>query len=165
MERQDTILVLEPRTYSVRVERTGYEPFETSRAVARGDTVVVSVRLQRVQPVEPVTPPQPAAQCLDPRLETYNRDGSCFDTPPRANEAPLIPLPEGVRGQLRTVLWVSVLADGTVGRVDWNTRSGNPLFDLAASQYAQRRLTYTPAQKAGRPVSAWFALPVVGRPR
>jgi len=156
-------LVLQPRTYSIRVERTSYEPFETSKAVARGDTVVVSVRLQRLQPVEPVTPRPPASQCGDPKLDTYNRDGSCFDTPPRPNAAPVIPLPENARGRLRTILWVNVLADGSVGRVDWHTRSGNPIFDLAASRFAQRRLSYTPAQKDGQPVDGWFALPVTAR--
>jgi len=164
-ERQDTVLELPPRTYSIRVERTGYEPFETSQAVARGDTVEVPVRLQRRQPVEPVTPPPPASQCGDPKVDTYNRDGSCFDTPPKANGVPLIPLPEDLRGQARpapATLYIKVLADGSVSGTDWG--SDPTRFALFAQRWARERMTYTPATKNGRPVDAWVKVTFMARP-
>ena len=157
----DTILQLEPGTYKIRVSRTNYETFDTSVPVGRGETVRVPVpQLVRLRPAEP--PPPKVDYCAEPGAD-YNKDGSCYDGAPRANEAPFIPLPEGVRGSPRAVLWVKVLADGSVGQMDWHTRSGNPVFDLAAFRYARRRMSYTPATRAGRPVDGWFRLPIQGR--
>ncbi len=159
----DTILELEPGTYKIRVSRTNYETFDTSVPVGRGETVRVPVpALVRRRPVEPAPAPPKVDYCTAPGPD-YNKDGSCYSRAPRANEAPFIPLPEGVQGSPRAVLWVKVLADGSVGQMDWHTRSGNPVFDLAAFRYARRRMSYTPATRGGQPVASWFRLPIQGR--
>jgi hypothetical protein len=160
---QGTTYVLEPRSYTIRVTRSGYQDFETSTSVARGDTVRLRVTQTRIQPVEP---PPPVAQCTDPRSgDTYNLNSACFDQAPRPTGVPVIPLPEGVQGSPRAILWVKVLADSSVGQMDWHTRSGNLAFDLAAQAFARRRMTYRPAVKNGQPVDAWLRLPIQGRPR
>ncbi len=158
--QQDTMLEVEPRTYTVRVERNGYEPFDDSKPVGAGDTVRVAVRQARIQPA---APPPPVPQCADPTDQvTYNLNDACFDTPPKANEASIIPLPDGVeRRPQPATLYILVLADGSVGRVEW--ASSPSAFGLAAQRYARQRMTYTPATKGGRAVEGWLRLTFIAR--
>jgi hypothetical protein len=65
----------------------------------------------------------------------------------------------------RTVLWVEVDASGAVQAVRFKELSPIQRFNLAAAQFARDSLAYRPATKDGRAVSAWFSLPVWGRPR
>jgi serine/threonine-protein kinase len=162
----DTVLALLPRTYTIRVSRTNYETFETSVPVGRGERVRVPVpALVRLRPTEPAPPPVAVDYCSEPGAD-YNKDGSCFDTGPRPNDLPLIPLPAGVSGSPSAVLWVQVMANGQPGVVKLFDDSRRPrLFEIAAITFARREMTYTAATKAGRRVDSWLRLPVRGRAR
>ncbi|MDH3289519.1 MAG: protein kinase [Gemmatimonadota bacterium] len=163
--QSDTVVDVEPKTYHLRVTRTGYVDYETSESVGRGMRVrVVVPQLERVPlPVDqPVVRPKPVDDCAEPGPE-YNKNGSCFDAAPAPSRAPILPLPDGVQGTPRTILWVLVGSDGQVKKVNWQRRSGSPRFDVAAQAFARQGLSYTPATRNGRSVDAWLLLPVTGR--
>ena len=151
-----------PGSVHVRVQRSGYEDFETSVPVARGDTANVRVQMVRIVPEEP---PAPVAQCDDPRNgETFNLNRFCFDSPPVATPpGPYIVRRPEIQRRITSVYWVEVGADGTPLR--WqSTARERSAFDAAALMWARRSLTFSPAAKGGRPVKGWIRVPIQGRP-
>ncbi|MBE0591741.1 MAG: protein kinase [Gemmatimonadales bacterium] len=164
--RRDTIFDLEPGTYRVRVRQPGYQDYETSVPVGRGETVRPGVpAMVRVVPIEEPKPaPPPVDYCTTPDA-TYNRDRSCYDTAPMpSNRQPVIRLP-GVQRAVRAVLWVRVEKDGRVSDLRIGELSRFGPFDRAAVQYARDSLSYRPAVRNSRPVAAWLRLPITGLPQ
>jgi hypothetical protein len=162
--RSDTVLQLAPGSQSIRVTLTGYEDFEDVRPLARGDTVALTVPAMTplVRQVEPPPPPKVDYCAVDP--PDYNKDGSCYDRAPRPDRRAIISLQPGA-SPASTVLWVKVGADGSVLAIRRKSPSPDQRFNIDAQRFAQDSLRYTPAQKGGRAVSAWFELPVRGLPR
>lgn len=93
-------------------------------------------------------------------------DGGAADRPalPSAgNPAPLYPMvARRASREGRTVLLVSVDADGACGDVRIEVSSGTPSLDEAAVA-AVRHWRFTPAQNAGRTVSSIIRVPVLFR--
>ncbi len=167
-------LEVEPRTYKVEVERTGYEKYETSTAVGRGQNVVLQVEMQRVAEPAPVqqAPTQPPAQ-TDPGVDLcsqdpptdieYFRSRTCFDTPPRELRAPVASAPEGFGGDLEAVqvlVKVSVNGNAMLVLPGGRRQSAAPELQIAARHFAKDSLQYQPARKDGQPIEAWWRVTV-----
>ncbi len=171
-QQEGTTFPVPPGSVRIRVRKTGSEDFDTTVAVARGDTVRVPVTLRPLQvaqapPSQPQAPAQrePVDYCSQPGAE-YNQDGSCFDTEPRGTLVPRVLIPEGVQQRPDpVVLWVKVRADGTAETIQWHRYSNVPQFTRAAGHFALEQMTYQPATKNGRPVDAWLRLTIQPRPR
>jgi hypothetical protein len=170
-QQEGTTFPVLPGSVRIRVRKTGSQDFDTTVAVARGDTVRVPVTLQPLQVAE--TPPvqrppaqrEPVDYCSQPGTE-YNQDGSCFDTAPRGTMVPRVSVPEGVQQRPDpVVLWVRVRADGTAQTIRWHRQSNVRQFTTAAGRFALEQMTYQPATKDGRPVDAWLRLTIQPRPR
>ena len=164
--RTDTIFELEPGTYRIRVRQAGYQDYETSVPVGRGEIVRPGVPgMVRVAPVEEPKPVAPPVDYCSTPDATYNRDRSCYDTAPMpSNRQPVIRVP-GVERAVRAVVWVRVEQDGRMSDLRIGQLSRVGPFDRAAVQYARDSLTYRPAVKGGRPVAAWLRLPITGLPQ
>jgi serine/threonine protein kinase len=163
--QSDTIVNLGPGSQSVRVTLTGYEDFEDVKPLARGDTVRIAVPALTPLARREDPPPPPAVDYCTKDPPEYNRDGSCYDRAPRPDpRRPTIALPAGATAT-QTVLWVKVGADGGVQRIRRKDPSPVPGFDGRAQRFAADNVRYTPAMKDGRPVTAWFELPIAGIPR
>ncbi len=150
---------LEPGSKRVVVSAPGYEQFSATVAVARGADTTVVVQMQRARPERVGEParPQPADYCSAPGPD-YNRDHSCYDAPPRALAAPLVPIDERIQGEPSpAILWVLVSAEGRPLRVQAAAHSDDPVFTQLAQDFALS-LRYNPAQKDGRPVEGWVQM-------
>jgi tRNA A-37 threonylcarbamoyl transferase component Bud32 len=168
---------LEPRTYKIEVERTGYEKYETSTAVGRGQNVVLQIDMQRVAeppPTPPVTqPPAEANPGVDicsqnpPTSIEYFRSRTCFDTPPRELRAPVVTAPAGFQGTLAPVqVLVKVSVNGNAMLVVGGRRqTAAAELQIAARHFAKDSLQYQPARKDGQPIEAWWRVTVQFRPR
>ncbi len=91
-----------------------------------------------------------ASGCDEPGT---NPNNACFDRRPVPLAAPVAPW-RGPGTPTPPVLWVRVGSDGVVKEVRVATASTEPDFTEAAKRVAAR-LTFSPAQKGGRPVAAW----------
>jgi len=171
-------LELEPRTYKIEVERTGYEKYETSTAVGRGQTVVLLIEMQRVAeppPTPPVTqPPAETNPTVDicaqnpPTSIEYFRSTRCFDTPPRELRAPVVTAPQGFQGTLEPVqvlVKVSVNGNAMLVLPGGRRQTAAPELQIAARHFAKDSLQYQPARKGGQPIEAWWRVTVRFRPR
>ena len=154
---------LPPGSVHVWVRRSGYEDFETSAPIARGDTVSVGVQWTRLQVVEP---PAPVPQCDEPRTSaTFNLNNYCFDAGPEAEQdGPYVIRSPDIPRRVTTAYWIEIGEDGTptVWRSTARERSS---FDVLALRWGQRNLTFLPATKAGRAVKGWILVPIQGRPQ
>jgi serine/threonine-protein kinase len=158
-------LVLEPGSKRVVVNAPGYEQFSATVAVARGADTTLVVRMRRAQPeaVEQPAQREPADYCSVPGPD-YNRGGACYDAPPRALAAPLVPIDDRIQGTPSpAILWVLVSADGRPLRVEVAEPSDNATFTQYARGFALT-LLYNPAQKNGQPVAGWVQMRFVPRP-
>jgi serine/threonine protein kinase len=180
-------LKLDAGTHKIEIHRTGYEKFEQTVPVGRGQTIVVPVDMVQIpqpvqqQPVQarpeptgptrPVAPPPARTAPVDcgtdnPGIEYFNSN-DCYDSAPSTTRAPVMAPPAGYDGELMAVqLAVRIGADGSVLRI---TRPGRQTADsrlrLAALRFAQDSLQYTPALKNRQPVEAWVRLNVRFRRR
>ena len=180
-------LELDAGSHKIEIHRTGYEKFEQTVPVGRGQTIVVPVDMVQIpqpvqqQPVQarpeptgptrPVTPPPARTAPVDcgtdnPGIEYFNSN-DCYDSAPSTTRAPVMAPPAGYDGELMAVqLAVRIGADGSVLRI---TRPGRQTADsrlrLAALRFAQDSLQYTPALKNRQPVEAWVRLNVRFRRR
>ena len=175
-------LELDAGSYKIEVERTGYEKFERTVPVGRGQTIIVpvdmvplpqpvQVRPQPTGPTRPVPPPEtstPRVDCAtdDPAVD-YFTSTECYDTAPSPTRAARPYAPLGYDGELSPVrLTVKVGVDGRALTVLRQRRQdAAPRLIIAASRYAQDSLQYTPALKDRQPVEAWLRLTVQFRPR
>ncbi len=142
---QDVVEV-SPGAQRVVAQRSGYRPFDVTIQVARGDTVPVTIAMERI--------PQP--QCSNPEAARYNMNNFCFDTAASANQACVIPL-QGADKPQPAQLWVSLEDDGSVATFRFTQRPTNPRFGAAIQRYL-RSGTFTPASKGGQPVASWLRL-------
>ncbi len=158
-------LTLEPGSKRVVVNAPGYQQFDATVAVRRGADTTLVVRMSRAQPepVEEPRPEEPVDYCSAPGPD-YNRGGACYDAPPRALAAPLVPIGDRIQGEVSpAILWVLVSADGRPLRVEVAEPSDNAVFTQLARGFALT-LLYNPAQKNGRPVEGWVQMRFVPQP-
>jgi len=151
--------------------------------VSAGDTVIYSPRLlptstsardagsprrqvparSRVADAPARTPartpaPAPASDPCEPG--TAYDASQCFDERPNPRQAPFVVIPDGAeRPDRGTIFWVHVSAQGESSELRTRRESGSVAFDREAAEFA-RRLTWTPARKAGAPVAVWVPLEV-----
>ena len=174
-------------SHKIEIERAGYEKFEQTVPVGRGQTIVVPVDMIRIPqpaqqrpvqprteptgPTRPVTPPPTRTAPVDCGTDNpgvqYFASNDCYDSAPSSTRAPVMDPPAGFDGELMPVqLAVKV---GVDGRVITITRPGRQTADarlrLAAVRFAQDSLQYTPALKGRQPVEAWVRLTVRFRRR
>jgi hypothetical protein len=155
--KQGPKLTLDAGSRRVEVTAPGYEHFGATVAIRRGGDTSITVTMRR--PSAPaaagrVGTEKPEDVCANPG-PGYNRSGACFDAPPRAMVAPLVPLDERIQGTPTPVLmWVKVSEAGRALTFQIITHSSDPLFDRTAAGFALQ-ITYNPAQKGGRPVEGW----------
>ncbi len=172
---------LDAGSYKIEIEREGYEKFEQTVQVARGQTTITPVTMARVEqpaqreptgPTTPVAPPPrqrpPAVDCNtdSPGLE-YFRSDLCYDSPPSPTTVARPYAPAGYNGELQPVsVTVRVGTDGR-GLSVMRQRRQTAAVQLvaAAMRYVRDSLQYTPALKDGRPVEAWLRVNVRFRPR
>jgi len=167
---------VDPGSKRIEVQAAGYQTHVGTIAVGAGQdkvyTVPAMVRLSGAtgqpvaggnRPPPPVTPTTPANQCETPANPNYNADNSCFHTRPVALDGQFVPLPEGTPAwptgsPQPSIIYVNVTAEGQAARVMGAKPSNDPVFHIAAMQYA-RSTRYKPATKDGQPVSAWVQIP------
>lgn len=152
-------LVLEPGSKRVVVTAPGWEQFVATVAVPRGvdTTLVVRMRKAQAEPAARPETPEPRDYCSTPGPD-YNRDNICFDVPPRAHAAPLVPIDDRIHGTPEpAILWVLVSSDGRPLRVEVAQRSNDPNFTQLARGFALT-LLYDPAHKRGQPVEGWVQM-------
>ena len=166
--REGNPLTLDAGSRSVEVTAPGYSPFTATIAIRRGGDTTVTVKLR-----QPSLAPAgvtsggggtTADVCAAPG-PSYNKGDACWDTPPRALVAPLVPLNERVQGTpLPVVLWVQVSEDGRPTSLQMVRGSGDDQFDALARGFAMS-ITYNPAQKDGQPVDGWVQMRLLPKPR
>lgn len=140
---------LRPGSHRLVVTAQGRQNFSRSVNVGVGDTTRVRVQMPAVRA---------QASCTQYVRESYNRNGECFDVPPRANDAPLIRLSADFPGTpAPVVLLVKVSSSGQAVEVGPAQPPQDPGFYVLAVQVAQQ-MSYTPAQKGGRPVESYVEI-------
>ncbi len=131
-----------PGTYRVVVRHDDYEDFSLRLSIRDGQRRDLPVEMQLI------------SQCEDLN-QSYNADGSCFDSQPRPLAAPLVPLTSSIQGTpTPATLGIQVNVDGSVIEVRIVTGSDIAAFTAAAINFANS-IRYNPAQKDGQPVIGW----------
>jgi serine/threonine protein kinase len=164
---QSDSLELDAGPYKVEVERTGYEKFEETVHLPRGQIHTLAVRMTRIVEPEPqrppATPPEDVCAQDPPTNQAYFRSGNCFDAAPSPLRAPVAGAPPDFQGELQPVqLLVKVSVNGNAIRTVRGRRNtaAAPLI-IAAIHFAQDSLSFEPAMKDNAPIEAW--VPVVVR--
>ena len=179
-------LELDAGSHKIEIHRTGYEKFEQTVPVGRGQTIVVPVDMVQIpqpvqqQPVQarpeptgptrPVTPPPARTAPVDCGTDDpgadYFSSNLCYDLAPSPTRAARPTAPPGFTGDLVPVyLFVKVGVDGRpLVTIPQRRSSAAAALRIAARRFANDRLQYTPASKNGRPVEAWLRLTVQFRP-
>lgn len=140
--RQGTNIPLSAGRYRLVVRADGYEDYGEDVRITAGQRRDVAVEMVLI------------SQCETLGL-SYNADGSCFDRRPQPKVAPLVPLTADITGTpSQVIIGIKVRADGSVEFVIVLTRSNDAAFTVLAVEFA-RIIEYNPAQKDGRPVTAW----------
>jgi hypothetical protein len=175
-------LELDAGSYKIEIERTGYEKFEQTVQVARGQTTITPVTMVQAEqptptqreptgPTRPVTPPQTVLAAVDCATDNpgaqYFRSDRCYDSAPSPTRAARPYAPLGYTGELSPVrLTVKVGVDGrAVTTLRQRRQNAAPRLIIAATRFVQDSLQYSPALKDGRPVEAWLRVTVQFRPR
>ncbi|MBI2071749.1 MAG: protein kinase [Gemmatimonadetes bacterium] len=161
-------LTLDAGSRRIEITAPGYEKYTLTLAIARGwdTTITVSMRRPAAQPAGggPAGEGRPEDVCTNPG-PTYNRNDACYDAPPRATVAPLVPLDERIQGEPTPVtLWIKVSEDGRGLSFQIINHSNDPLFDRTAAGFAMS-IRYNPAQKDGKPVEGWTRMYLRPQPR
>jgi TonB family protein len=161
-------LTLDAGSRRVEVTAPGYSRFAVTIAIRRGGDTTLTVKLQRPS----AAPAGVTSASSEPKSDgcavpgpSYNKGATCWDTPPRALVAPLVPLNDRVQGTPPAViLWVQVSEDGRPTSLQMVRGSGDDQFDALARGFAMS-ITYNPAQKDGRPVEGWVQMRLLPKPR
>jgi len=141
------------------IRARGREDFSRNIDVIVGDTLSVAVSMPRT------APPQPAASCSQYDPNRYNRNGECWDVPPRALNAPLVPLTSDIAGiPSPVILLVKVSANGRVLEIGPVRPPEDPNFYILAIE-AARGMFYSPAEKNGQPVESYMEMQFSPMPR
>ena len=161
-------LTLDAGSRRIEVTAPGYSRFVATIALRRGGDTTLTVKLQRPQAapagVTSASGESRADACATPG-PNYNKADACWDTPPRALVAPLVPLNDRVQTTPPPViLWVQVSEDGRPTSLQMVRGSGDDQFDALARGFAMS-ITYNPAQKDGRPVDGWVQMRLLPKPR
>jgi len=167
---QADTLDLEPRSYKIEVVRTGYEKFEMTQPVGKGQVVVVSVKMAKVVEQAPPPEPPPVDICtVVPPPPEYFQVGRCFDTRPSELTAPIVNLPPDYQGEPQAVrVLVRVSINGMPAQVlQTGTRetAAPPELQILAQRFINDSLTFQPATKGGQPIEAWRRVTVQFRRR
>ena len=150
--RQGASIALPPGNHRLLVRADGYEDFSQLVRITSERRLDFTVEMQLISQCEELN-------------ESYNADGSCFDSQPRPLAAPLVPLTSAIQGTPSpATLAIKVNADGSVALVSIVTPSDNAAFTAAAIQFAGS-IGYNAAQKDGQPVTAWTRQPFYPEPR
>ena len=140
--RRGTNIRLNPGQRRLVIRADGYQDYAQTVGIQAGQLRNLTVEMTLI------------TQC-DELSESYNADGSCFDSQPRPLEATLVPLTAAIQGTpTPATLGIQVAVDGSFVRVVIVTPSDNPAFTTVAVQFAQT-IRYNAAQKDGQPVAAW----------
>ena len=162
---QGDTLELEPRSYKIEAVRTGFENFELTQAVGRGEVVVVPINMTRVVEQPPAPEPPPVDVCTqNPPPAEYFELGRCFDTRPAALAAPVVALPPDYQGDPRTVrVLVLVSVNGVPAQVlptGSRQEQAPPQLQIIARRFIIDSLRFEPATKGGQPIEAWHRVRV-----
>jgi len=169
---------LPPGRYTIRIQASGFRPYEARVDVASTATVVHAVTLQPAQvataptgtqppgtATPQSTPGAPAANCAQPGPGRLNANNACYDTPPIARTPLVLPAPESCTDPVGPVtVTFRVSATGDVETASASARSNCAAFTDQAVAFA-RDLAFTPAVKGGQAVAAWIARLVRPQPR
>ncbi|MCH7873903.1 MAG: protein kinase [Gemmatimonadetes bacterium] len=178
--RSSNQIRLQTGTYQLLVTAANYHAYEGAIYIARGDSQIVTVDLERMvrtrptqtvettigDPAPPRTPPA-RAQCDRPTQENYNLDSACFDRRPRLLTDPSVPIPDGAQVGPNPTPVIVLVQVGTDGRAKSRTvarGSSDPRFTILALRYAMSQ-SYQPAVKADTAVDAWLQVQFFPRQR
>ena len=160
-------LTLDAGSRRIEITAPGYEKHTMTVAIARGRDTTVTVAMRRPVAQTPGGTggeARPEDVCTNPG-PTYNRNDACYDAPPRATVAPLVPLDQRIQGTPTPVtLWIKVSEDGRGLSFQIIDHSNDPLFDRTAAGFAMSIL-YNPAQKNGRAVEGWTRMRLLPQAR
>ncbi len=111
------------------------------------------------------SPPRPASSCQASNYSLCNPDGACWDTPPEPPPRLLVAVPASCRHAWNAWLLVHVSPRGRViGKPVVTYGSSCVQFDRAAIK-SVTTAPFIPAQRKGRPVSAWTKVSVSPGPQ
>ncbi len=164
-EQKDTVLTLLAGTYRLEITGPGFEPYSSTVALRRGGDTTVTAQVRRIAQQAAPVDPQPVAPvnvCEAPG-DFYNRDGACYDAPPRALAVPLVPIDSTIQGNpTPAILWVHVSREGRAQRAQVARGSNDQRFTQMARGFALQ-LLYNPAQKNGQAVDGWVQMRFVAQ--
>jgi serine/threonine-protein kinase len=165
--KQGPKLTLDAGSRKIEVTAPGYENFAATVAIRRGGDTVITVSMRHPRAVlggVGGAGEQAEDVCTYPG-PNYNKGDACYDVPPRAQVAPLVPLDERIQGEPTPVtLWIKVSEDGRALTYQIITYSNDRLFDRMAAGFAMSIL-YNPAQMNGKPVEGWTRMRLMPQAR
>lgn len=165
---QGDSLELDAGSHKVEVERTGYEKYEDTIQLPRGQVHILSLRMTPV--AEPQPSEEPSADiCTQepPRDQAYFRVGNCYDRPPSPTSIPYIFPPAGYEGELLPVnLLVKVSVNGNaIQTLRARRQEADAQLQIAAMRFTQDSLRFQPALKNDERIEAWVRVTVQFRRR
>jgi hypothetical protein len=102
----------------------------------------------------------PLLNCSNPSLGVRNPDNACYDVRPVSRTITTYQAPASCGGRVRPAIVLLVVTQwGMVETSELYGSSGCRAFDQLAVAFAND-LTFRPATKAGKMVSAWILLPI-----
>jgi len=165
---QGDSLELDAGSHKVEVDRTGYEKYEETIQLPRGQVHILSIRMTQVaEPPPAVTPPVDICVQEPPTSQEYFRVGNCYDRAPSPNSIPYIFPPAGYQGELLPVnLLVKVSVNGNaIQTLRARRQEADPQLQIAAMRFAQDSLRFDPALRGSEPIEAWVRVTVQFRRR
>ncbi|MDJ0767005.1 MAG: protein kinase [Myxococcota bacterium] len=176
--RQDSV-ELSPGNHTIRVTRDGFQAFEQTVRIERGQMMLVGpVELVAEPEPEPAQPTGPTNPVPPPNTETvdcetdspgpaYFTANTCYDTPPSPTGVPIITIGPEETGNVAAVqLLVKVGTNGRAMRVVRGRRQqAAQTLQMRALLFARDSLEYMPAVRGTQPVEAWARVTVRFRRR
>ncbi|UCG86936.1 MAG: protein kinase [Gemmatimonadota bacterium] len=161
-------LELDAGSHKIEVQRTGYEKYEETIQLPRGQVHILSIRMTPVaEPQPPATPPVNICAQEPPRSQEYFQVGNCYDRPPSPTSVPYIFPPAGYQGELLPVnLLVKVSVNGNaIQTLRARRQEADPQLQIAAMRFTQDSLRFQPALRGDAPIEAWVRVTVQFRRR
>jgi hypothetical protein len=157
---------LAPGRHILRIEASGYRPYEKPVDIAPNGVLELPIQLQSMTNQQDPLPIAPTANCSSIQVGMRNVNNVCYDVRPRPLSTAIVEAPASCGSDLRpasVTLQVSATGDVLTSLLG-GASSGCAAFDQLAVAQVQD-MKFQPATKGNRPVAAWINQPVRPTPR